>query len=74
MRVKIGHQWFDSKNTPICIQYSDGEREQINNNPGPQRKYAVFPEGWGSPDEMRAWMVEATDQGEVSSNSKKGTY
>ncbi len=62
MRVKVGDQWHDSKETPICIQYNDGEREQINSNAGANRKYAQFPDYWGTPDEMRAWMAEPSDQ------------
>jgi len=62
MRVKVGDKWFDAKEQPICIQYSDGEREQINSNPGSNRKYAQFPDGWGTPDDMRDWMADPSDQ------------
>ena len=70
MRVKIGDTWHDSKDVPLCIQYSNAEREQINANAGLKGKYAQFPDGWGSPDEMRAWMAEPSDQ---SSQSRRNT-
>lgn len=54
MRVKIGDEWFDAKDAPICIRYSDEEREQIYQNTG--YSYAQFPDNWGSIEEMREWM------------------
>ena len=44
MRVKIGDEWFDAKDAPICIRYSDEEREQIYQNTG--YSYAQFPDNW----------------------------
>lgn len=61
MRVKVGDAWFDAKDVPICIQYNDGERAQINSNAGKNGKYAQFPDGWGDADKMRAWMAEPED-------------
>lgn len=70
MRVKVDDKWYDAQAHPICIQYNDGERKQIADNPGPERKYAQFPDDWGSPDEMRAWM---SDLGDFRPRSDKNT-
>lgn len=61
MRVKVGDVWYDAEEVPICIQYNAGEREQIANNAGLNGKYAQFPDGWGTPAEMRDWMSEPGD-------------
>ena len=56
MRVKVGDTWYDSRKTPICIQTTKEENEQIYNNKGKEGKYAQFPKGWGTPDGMSEWM------------------
>lgn len=62
MRVKIGKQWFDSAEVPICIQVSEVEQKQIaeiDRTLAPQGKYASFPDDCSmTPDQMRAWMNE----------------
>ncbi|WP_339745573.1 hypothetical protein [uncultured Maricaulis sp.] len=61
MRVKIGDQWFDSIEQPICVQLSEAEidhfeRLVISGDDAPERKFASFPDDWGSSEEMLAWM------------------
>lgn len=46
MRVRIGDQWYSTKDQPICIQLSELEQQQIaamDRSVAPQGKYAVFP-------------------------------
>jgi hypothetical protein len=33
MRVKIGDQWFDSADVPICLELSVSEQQQIASQP-----------------------------------------
>lgn len=59
MRVKVGNEWHDSCDEPICIQVSEGEQEQIGSMDrelAPNGKYAVIPDDWGTEEEMRAWL------------------
>lgn len=62
MRVKIGNQWHDSHEEPICIQVSPGEQQQIadmDRSVAPNGRYAVFPDSWSAnPGAMRRWIVE----------------
>ena len=59
MKVKVGNTWYDSETIPICIQISEREQEHISKldrSLTKQGKYASFPDGWGTSEEMRAWM------------------
>lgn len=59
MRVKIGDTWHDSKNEPICLDVSPLELSQIasmDQSKDSELKYASFPDGWGSTEQMYAWM------------------
>ncbi|MDF9432990.1 hypothetical protein [Chromohalobacter israelensis] len=62
MRVKIGNQWHDSREEPICIQVSRGEQQQIaemDRSMATEGKYAVFPDSWGGDGEaMLRWLSE----------------
>ena len=56
MRVKIGDTWYDSEYDPICIQVNETEQRQIAEMAGPEKKYAVFPEGYINTEAMYDWM------------------
>ncbi|OLF81274.1 hypothetical protein AWH62_00950 [Maricaulis sp. W15] len=61
MRVKIGDDWFDSDHQPICIELSEAEIDRVdrflvNGEDAPERKFACFPDDWGTSEEMIAWM------------------
>jgi len=60
MRVKVGDEWYDSYNAPLCIQISETEHQQISamdRSVATQGKFAVFPDtDKRNPDEMRDWM------------------
>lgn len=60
MKVKIGDQVFDSKDQPIMVVLSQADRRNIENMAPEATMYASFPDGFGTPDQMLAWMdVEA---------------
>ena len=64
MRVKVGNRWYDSRNIPICIEFTGNSRENIiNAAPDCQSKYAEFPEAWGSKEEMVEWMSSGYEAG-----------
>jgi|GEM_PF-2159291 len=58
MKVKIGDTWFDAKDEPICIELNDQDKEVLANIGELHKKYAVFPEDWGSKQEMLDWMAQ----------------
>lgn len=62
MRVKVGNQWHDSREEPICIQVGRGEQQQIaemDRSVATEGKYAVFPDSWSSDrEEMLLWLSE----------------
>lgn len=60
MRVKVGGEWYDSKDDAICIEVSEVEQEHIaamDRNVAPNGRYASFPDGWDI-DAARAWIEE----------------
>lgn len=60
MRVKVGNQWHDSREEPICIQVSEGEQLQIaqmDRRVAKKGKYAIFPDGW-SVSQATEWVKE----------------
>ncbi|WP_275286892.1 hypothetical protein [Halomonas elongata] len=65
MRVKIGNQWHDSNEEPICIQLSPGEQEQVagmDRTKAPEGKFAIFPGSWGGDRcAMRRWMTDVEE-------------
>ncbi|SDJ89360.1 hypothetical protein [Billgrantia gudaonensis] len=63
MRVKIGNQWHDSRDEPICIQVSEGEQLQIaqmDRTVAKNGKFAVFPEDWTTHQAID-WMRDPID-------------
>ncbi|WP_280570664.1 hypothetical protein [Chromohalobacter sp. 296-RDG] len=65
MRVKIGNQWHDSNDEPICIQVSEGEQKQIasiDRSVAPNGIYAIFPDNWRR-QAMLDWMQSGEDAG-----------
>ena len=56
MKVKIGEVIYDSAAEPVMVILSAPDKENISNMPPDASKYASFPDGWGTPDEMLAWM------------------
>ncbi|MEC8917120.1 MAG: hypothetical protein VX796_05810 [Pseudomonadota bacterium] len=62
MRVKIGKQWFDSSEVPICVQLSEADQQNIaaiDRTVAPQGKYASFPDNTDmTSEQMREWMNE----------------
>lgn len=64
MRVNIEGKWYDSRDTAIVVKIDKQELGHINSiqrspeNEDVPRVYASFPDDWGSPDEMRAYMKD----------------
>ena len=56
MKVKIGDKVFDGEKIPVMVILSDQDKKNINNMHPDCSKYATFPDGWGSTQEMFAWM------------------
>ena len=57
MRVKIGDNWYDSEDSPICIELSDQDKENIKNMSQECKKYASFPkEDKRTNQEKYEWM------------------
>lgn len=59
MRVKIGNRWYDSSYIPICVQFTDTELSCVQNmdeRDAPQRKFAQFPDDFGTREEKVDWM------------------
>ena len=63
MKVKIGDMVFDSATTPIMVTLSSSDKENIVSMPESATTYAVFPEGFGTPEEREAWMQEGGKDG-----------
>lgn len=62
MQVKIGDKMFDSKEQPIMVVLSEADKRNIMNMNDDAKKYASFPENFGTPEEMRAWMKIKADE------------
>jgi len=66
MRVKLGSQWHDSRDEPICIQLGIGEQKQIaemNRSVATEGKYAVFPDSWcDDRDAKRRWLSDDEEE------------
>jgi hypothetical protein len=59
MKVKIGNVIHDSATGPVMVILSASDKANIGNMSEEATMYASFPDGWGSGDEMRAWMLPA---------------
>ena len=57
MKVKIGETIYDSETEPVMVILSDFDKKNISHMAVDATKYASFPDGFGSADEMRAWML-----------------
>ncbi|WP_413615730.1 hypothetical protein MRB56_02345 [Halomonas cupida] len=65
MKVKVGNQWHDSNEEPICIQVSEGEQEQIGSmdrSVATEGKYAIFPDNWRG-QALLEWMQSGDEGG-----------
>jgi hypothetical protein len=59
MKVKVGNIIFENNEfTPMMVELTQQDKENIASMSPDNTRYAVFPDGWGTPDEMRAWMCE----------------
>ena len=56
MKVKVGDQVFDSKDLPVMVVLSEADKRNIENMTPEATMYASFPDGFGTPDQMLAWM------------------
>jgi len=57
MRIKIGSEWHDSSQEPVCIEISDQEKIHISRMDSEATKYASAPDGFfESANAFRAWM------------------
>lgn len=64
MRVKINDVWYDSEETPICLELSATEKDHLRGIGPEATMYASYSEEWAegkTPDEIRAWMKEQTE-------------
>lgn len=60
MKVKIGNEWHDSNDGPICVQLSETEQRQIasmDRSVATHGRYAVFPDGW-TREQAREWISD----------------
>lgn len=55
MKIKVGKDWYDSKDIPIMIVLSDRDKENIASMPKDAYKYASFPENMSISD-IKKWM------------------
>lgn len=62
MRVKVNNTWYDSSTSPIMVELSEKDRENIANMPPESSKYAMYDQDRMSKEDMLAWML---DQKEV---------
>lgn len=59
MIVKVNDQCFDSRDTPVMVVLSPGEKQHIAEMHPECVRYASVPDGaFASDDEMRAWMIQ----------------
>lgn len=57
MKVKIGAVRYGKlPHTPVMVELTQQDKENIANMPPEATKYAVFPENWGTDEEKLAWM------------------
>ena len=56
MIIKIGDQVFDNAKIPVMVVLTPQDKENINNMNSECTKYAVFPDDFGTRDQMHAWM------------------
>lgn len=58
MKVIINDKIYCSSDLPIIIVLEDRDKENISNMHPEHHCYASFPDGWGSREQMIAWMEE----------------
>lgn len=58
MKIKVGDQVFDDESIPVMIILSEQDKLNIENMPTTAFKYALFPEDYGTKDEMKDWMIK----------------
>jgi hypothetical protein len=59
MKVKVGNVLFNGEQSvPVMVELTPQDKENISSMSPDNTRYAVFPDDWGTPDEMRAWMCE----------------
>lgn len=56
MIVKIGEFFFDSDVEPIMLILSEDDMSNIRRMPDETTRYASFPNGWGTKEQMELWM------------------
>ena len=70
MKVKIGETIYDSETEPVMVILSDFDKKNISHMAADATKYASFPDGFGSDDEMRAWMLTPNAGGNATERSE----
>jgi aconitase A len=73
MKVKIGEVIYDSAAEPVMVILSAADKANISNMLPEATRYASFPDGWGTSDEMLAWMKTPNVQGEALPTAKQET-
>ncbi|WP_227369846.1 hypothetical protein [Halomonas sp. M20] len=61
MKVKIGNRSYDATEKPIAIILTDQDKKNIQNMHNNCTMYAIFPDDWGSKEEMQAWLKKHKD-------------
>lgn len=59
MRVKIGDVWYSDDDGPIGFEFAEADKHYLFNQFATNKtkdRFAVFPPGWGTEDEMKAWI------------------
>lgn len=58
MKVKVGDKIYSGEGEPIMVILEDKDKENIKNMAQDCTSYAVFPDNFGAPEEMREWMKD----------------
>ena len=56
MKFKIGNKIYDDATIPVMVILTDQDKINIRNMLDECTKYATFPDGFGTTEEMRKWM------------------
>ena len=56
MKFKIGDKIYDDETIPVMVILTDQDKINIKNMLDECTKYAVFPESFGTQEEMHEWM------------------
>ena len=60
MKIRVGNVFYGVQpHAPVMVELTPQDKENIANMLPDATKYAIFPDDWGTPEEMLAWMTAA---------------